>query len=92
MTGKDESKQPSRSLHEEPRDFAQDSKVRFAPADNLYDAIRSDIAPLGEFEFIPLARDRKRGIPFFDPDYEDECSSSTPMSSRKRCNRGPPKP
>ncbi|HXM00682.1 MAG TPA: hypothetical protein VN932_12190 [Rhizomicrobium sp.] len=72
MTSKDVSKRPSGSLHDEPREFIQDSKVRFAPADNLYDAIRSDIAPLGQFEFMSLARDRERGIPFFDPDHEDE--------------------
>lgn len=62
----------SLGVQDEPREFVRDPKTRFAPADNLYDAIRFDIAHLGEFEFRPLERDRERGIPFFDPDAEDE--------------------
>ncbi len=58
MSGKDGNKQkPTGVLREEPREFARDSKARFAPADNLYDAIRFDIAHLGEFEFTPPERD-----------------------------------
>jgi hypothetical protein len=73
MSGKDGTKQHPPGAHqEEPREFVPESKARFAPADNLYDAIRFDIAPLGEFEFMPLERNRERGIPFFDPDSQDE--------------------
>jgi hypothetical protein len=71
MASKDKEHQ-LRGLGDEPREFVGDSKARFAPADNLYDAIRFDITPLGEFEFSPLGRDRQPGIPFFDPDAEDE--------------------
>jgi hypothetical protein len=73
MPGKDDKKQPSGGLHEEPREFVQDPKARFAPADNLYDAIRADVANLGEFEFRPLDRQYTRDLPFFnDPDYYDQ--------------------
>jgi hypothetical protein len=35
---------------------SDDAKVRFAPADNLYDAIRSDVGPNGIAGFQPLRR------------------------------------
>jgi hypothetical protein len=72
MIGKDDTK-PPHSLHEEPRDFVQDSNARFAPADNLYDAIRFDVANLGDFEFMPLGRQYSSDLPFFnDPDFYDQ--------------------
>jgi hypothetical protein len=58
-------------VQDEPREFVRDAKARFAPADNLYDAIRFDIAHLGDFEFRPLAREYTREDPFFDPDAEE---------------------
>ncbi|HTQ14377.1 MAG TPA: hypothetical protein VMH86_10915 [Rhizomicrobium sp.] len=60
-------------MQDEPREFARDSKARFAPADNLYDAIRFDIANLGDFEFKPLDRQYSRDLPFVnDPDFYDQ--------------------
>ncbi len=35
---------------------------RFAPADNLYDAIRLDVERFGPFEFKPLPRDRSMPV------------------------------
>ncbi|HUJ02046.1 MAG TPA: hypothetical protein VLW75_00295 [Rhizomicrobium sp.] len=64
---------PNQGLADEPREFARDAKLRFAPADNLYDAIRSDVSQLGEYEFQPLTRQCSRDLPFFnDPDYYDQ--------------------
>jgi len=56
-----------RSLAEEARDFAGRVPARFSPADNLYDAIRADmaaIAPLNELEFQPLLRHLDRDPSF----------------------------
>ena len=52
---------------EEPR---EQSPARFAPADNLYDAIRADVAPFGGVEFVPLLRSRESEPPFSDIDDE----------------------
>jgi hypothetical protein len=48
--------------------------LRFAPADNLFDAIRADVAPLGGVEFQPLLRHSEREPPFseIDEDPNDE--------------------
>jgi hypothetical protein len=43
------------------------ARVRFAPADNLYDAIRHDIGPNGIPDFEPLERHYDR-VPPFSPD------------------------
>lgn len=49
---------------------SRDSLARFKPADNLYDAIRFDVEPLGGVEFEPLLRQRVRELPdFSDPEY-----------------------
>jgi hypothetical protein len=42
---------------------------RFAPADNLYDAIRADVESLGGVDLEPLQRDRSREHPFNDIDW-----------------------
>jgi hypothetical protein len=62
------------SLAEEPREFVQNSKARFAPADNLYDAIRFDIGPNGIDDFEPLPRQYDREPPFseIDEDWFDD--------------------
>lgn len=54
----------------EPRKPVQHSPERFAPADNLYDAIRADVAPFGGVEFMPLLRQRESEPPFSDIDDE----------------------
>jgi hypothetical protein len=49
--------------------------VRFAPADNLYDAIRSDVAAIGGIDFRPLSRHVDSEPPFNDIDespFDDE--------------------
>ena len=43
--------------------------MRFAPADNLYDAIRADVEPIGGIDFEPLLRDRDNEYPFNDLDW-----------------------
>jgi hypothetical protein len=73
ISDKTSTPKPKNSLAEEPREFLHDAKTRFAPADNLYDAIRSDVARLGDFEFVPLARQYTSDPPFFnDPDFYDQ--------------------
>jgi hypothetical protein len=47
----------------------KDEFERFAPADNLYDAIRSDVEPIGGVDLEPLLRDRSREYPFNDIDW-----------------------
>lgn len=42
---------------------------RFAPADNLYDAIRADVESLGGVDLEALQRDRSREPPFNDIDW-----------------------
>ena len=59
-----------RSVADEAREILESSLARFAPADNLYDAIRSDVAPLGGVEFMPLLRHRESEPPFSDIDDE----------------------
>jgi hypothetical protein len=54
----------------EPQEIPAHPLARFAPADNLYDAIRSDVAPLGGVEFMPLIRHRDSEPPFSDIDDE----------------------
>jgi len=61
------------SLADEAREFVHDAKVRFTPADNLYDAMRSDVANLGDFEFQPLERQYTRDPPFVGvPEFYDQ--------------------
>ena len=61
------------SLAEEPRELVHDPKGRFAPADNLYDAIRADVAGLGDCEFRPLYRHYDRDLPFVNnPEFYDQ--------------------
>jgi hypothetical protein len=72
MSGPKSNKPNADSMQDEPREFVHDARARFAPADNLYDAIRADIAHLGEFEFRPLGRQGAMRIPFFDPDADGE--------------------
>jgi hypothetical protein len=48
----------------------EDSELaRFAPAGNLYDAIRSDVEPIGGVDLEPLLRDRSGEPPFNDIDW-----------------------
>jgi hypothetical protein len=41
---------------------------RFAPADNLFDAIRADVAAIGGVDFEPLRRRYDSELPFNDID------------------------
>jgi hypothetical protein len=70
---KDSVLKPASSLADESREFLHDPKTRFAPASNLFDAIRADVATLGDYEFMPLARQYTSDPPFFnDPDFYDQ--------------------
>ena len=68
MNNKPSTGSSTRALADEPRGFARDPVARFAPADNLYDAIRSDVAAMGGVEFQPLMRRYNREPPFSDLD------------------------
>ena len=60
---------PSRAYVHKPQATPQeDWTARFAPADNLYDAIRSDVEPVGGVDLEPLLRDRDSEYPFNDLD------------------------
>ena len=51
------------------------ARIRFAPADNLYDAIRQDVGNEGIEGFEPLLRHYDREPPFSDIDedwFDDE--------------------
>jgi hypothetical protein len=43
---------------------------RFAPANNLYDAIRADVESIGGVNFQPLLRDISSEPPFNDIDWD----------------------
>ncbi|HEY0106261.1 MAG TPA: hypothetical protein VGB91_09270 [Rhizomicrobium sp.] len=61
--------EPARGLADDSQPFRDDSLARFAPADNLYDAIRADVASIGGVEFQPLLRTYEREFPFNDIDW-----------------------
>ena len=63
--------QPSaeNGVRDEASVYRDDPKARFAPADNLYDAIRADVAAIGGVEFQPLRRTYGRELPFNDIDW-----------------------
>jgi hypothetical protein len=65
---------PKNALAGEPREFKHDSKTRFAPASNLYDAIRLDVGKDGIEGFEPLSRQYDREPPFseIDEDWFDD--------------------
>ncbi len=75
---KSPAKPPSRKISgaaEEPNPYRSDPGARYAPADNLYDAIRADVAVLGGIDFQPLRRVQESEYPFNDIDwnpFEDE--------------------
>jgi hypothetical protein len=74
ISGKPSASGSKNGLADEPREFKHDSKVRFAPADNLYDAIRHDVGPNGIEGFEPLSRQYSREPPFseIDEDWFDD--------------------
>ena len=49
---------------------AGETGLRFAPADNLYDAIRADVAPFGGVDFHFFERQVTSLYPFSDVDDE----------------------
>jgi plasmid stability protein len=59
-----------RSVAEEAREILENSLARFTPANNLYDAIRSDVAAFDGVELVPLRRTRESEPPFSDIDDE----------------------
>jgi plasmid stability protein len=67
---RDRAEKHGRSVADEAREIIENSLARFAPADNLYDAIRADVAPLGGVEFRPLLRQVSSEPPFSDIDDE----------------------
>jgi hypothetical protein len=56
------------TAREEPRAYRDDPKARFAPADNLFDAIRHDVAPFGGIKLPFFERQLTREPPFNDID------------------------
>jgi hypothetical protein len=63
-------KDPTRAYaHKPAANRAQDELERFAPADNLYDAIRADVESIGGIDLEPLLRDCSREPPFNDIDW-----------------------
>lgn len=69
---------PRRTTDERPRgpsekqsrSPSEETLQRFAPADNLYDAIRADVAPFGGVEFFWFERPVTSLYPFSDVDDE----------------------
>jgi len=65
--------EPSRAYAQAPAvDTMDRERARFAPADNLYDAIRADVAPIGGVDFLPLFREGSREPPFNDIDWNPD--------------------
>jgi hypothetical protein len=68
---------PARAYRNTPGSAASErapASVRFAPAENLYDAIRLDVGPHGIDGFEPLSRHYDREPPFseIDEDWFDD--------------------
>lgn len=61
---------PRRAYSQAPAAGKKRAVDRFAPADNLYDAIRGDVAPVGGIDLHRFERDVSSEPPFSDIDWD----------------------